>query len=284
MTRRGLGRGLDALLTSTESPPASLDEVPVASIEPNPYQPRHGSEGEELDDLIASVKAHGLIQPLVVKAKDEGYQLIAGERRWRAAQAAGLKTVPVVVRDASPKEMLALAIVENVQRSDLDPMETAEAYRRLMSEFDLSQADVAGLVGRSRVAVANTVRLLNLSEPVQRMVSQGALSEGHGRALLTVADPEAQRALAQRAAKAGWTVRRLEAEARTAGPGSRARGRRKDRGAALDPDTAAAVRDLEERLSTKVEILRRGSKGRLVIHFYSDEELSKLYDRLSGDG
>jgi ParB family chromosome partitioning protein len=193
--------------------------------------------------------------------------------------------VPVIVREASPREMLALAIVENVQRTDLDPLEAAEAYSRLVEDFGLSQTEVADLVGKSRVAVSNTVRLLGLADEVKGLVSAGHLTEGHARALLAIEDPEAQLAAARRAIAGGWTVRRTEAEARrmserAAGP--RNRKRRTDRPTALDPDTAAAQRALEEALGTRVEIRRSGDGGQVVIHFYSEEELAAIYDHLAG--
>lgn len=279
MARRGLGRGLDALLTSTDVGADRLSEVPVDAIEPNPYQPRRGSETEDLEELTASIRAHGLIQPLVVRSDGDAYQIIAGERRWRAARAAGMKRVPVVVRDAGPREMLALAIVENVQRSDLDPIESALAYRQLIDEFGLTQSEVAELVGKSRVAIANSVRLLGLSEAVRDLLSEGALSEGHGRALLAVADHDAQLELAKRALDGNWTVRRIEDEIRGPRPPSK-RKKRPRSGRAVDPDTAAAIAELEAALGTRVDIQRRGTSGRLVIHYYSEEELAALFDRL----
>lgn len=292
MSRRaGLGRGLDALLTSTEqeAPATGVGEVPIEAVQPNPYQPRRRMDEDALADLAASVRKHGLIQPLVVRPNDEGgYTLIAGERRWRAAQAAGLETVPAVIRDASDQEMLALAIIENVQRTDLDPIEAARGYRRLIDEFDLTQQEVAELVGKSRPAIANTLRLLNLDPEIQDLVSRGHISEGHARALVAVDEPSDRLALVRAAIANGWSVRRLEAEAQrqreARSPETPATG--KSRGGSadreLDPDTAAAVKELEEALGTRVEIRRRGGGGQLVLHFYSEEELTALYDRLTG--
>jgi len=285
VTRRsGLGRGLDALLTSTDQTSSHIGalEIPTSAVAPNPFQPRRTFDEDALVELAESIAVHGLIQPLVVRAGPSGsYTLIAGERRWRAARAAGLETVPAVVREASDQEMLALAIIENVQRTDLDPIEAATGYRKLMDDFSLTQADVAGLVAKSRTSIANTVRLLDLAPAVQDLVSSGALREGHARALLTLAEPEAQLAMAKRAAADGWTVRRLEAEVREAATADPRPARRKRR-VALDPNTAAAVKALEEALGTRVDIRRRGGGGQLVLHFYSEEELAALYDRLVG--
>lgn len=291
--RSGLGRGLDALLSSTapadDRPGAAsataTTEVAIADIRPNPYQPRKHFDTDELDELASSIRSHGLIQPLLVMPDGDGWCLIAGERRWRAAQLAGLTRVPVVVREATPQEMLAIAIIENVQRTNLDALEAAQAYRQLMHEFELTQADVADLVGKSRVAVANTLRLLGLAPEVQSLLSNGHLSEGHGRALLALNDPSAQIATAKRALLDGWSVRRTEAEVRrlieplvaAAAPPPRDPAAA---GAPADADTRAAAQALEGALGTRVEIRRKGDAGQVIIHFYAEEELTALYDRL----
>lgn len=292
--RRGLGRGLDALLSPTGSEGGAGEGalvVAVDAIRPNPYQPRRRFAEEDLADLAASIREHGLIQPLIVARDGDGYCLIAGERRLRASQRAGLTEVPVIVRAAEPREMLALAIIENVQRADLDPLETAQAYRRLVDEFGASQAEVARLVGKSRVAVANTLRLLGLEDEVRHLVAAGQLTEGHARPLLAIADPDTQRRLAKRAAAEGWTARRVEAEVRALGVADAGRAAAAVRpsgtagaAAAGDPNTAAAVRALEAALGTRVEIRRSGSGGQMVVWFYSEEELAALYDRLVDDG
>ena len=307
--RRGLGRGLDALLKSTEltveapphkesgsdsSAPAPADLpaegvlwVGIDSIRPNPYQPRQVFAADALESLAASIRTHGLIQPLLVMPDETGYTLIAGERRWQASRLAGLSRIPVVTRQASDQEMLALAIIENVQRENLDPLEAAGSYRRLIDEFGLTQAEVAELIGKSRVSITNTVRLLGLPEEIRALVSAGHLSEGHGRALLGLHDPDEQQTVAQRAMVEGWTVRRLEeaVRERQAGSGDSATKSTKgasSRSSALDPDTAAAVATLESALGTRVEIRRRGDSGQILLHFYSEEDLSGLYLILTG--
>jgi ParB family chromosome partitioning protein len=289
-----LGRGLDALLANTESGDApspgagtaAVREVDVAAIDPNPFQPRQHIDEGALQELAASVKSHGLIQPLLVTASDDAnrFTLIAGERRWRAAQLAGLTTVPVVVRDATDEQMLALAIIENVQRSDLNAIEAAEGYRRLIDVFGLTQVEVADLVGKSRPAVANTLRLLGLPDDVRHLVADGHLAEGHARALLVVTEPTDQLALARRAISDGWSVRRVETEARRlveSDTGEATTGAPRATGS-KDADTLAAEKALERRLETRVEIRRRGGVGQIVVHFYSDEELNALFDRLGG--
>lgn len=310
-SRRGLGQGLEALLRSTvpeataeagggaTTPAAASGDggvrmVAIDAVQPNPFQPRRVFEPTALAELSESIRSHGLLQPLVVSPEGDGFRLIAGERRWHAARAAGLERVPVVVREADRQQMLALAIIENVQRADLGPLEMAEAYRRLMDEFGLTQVEVAHVVGKSRVAVANTVRLLNLAPDVLPLLADGQLTEGHARALLAIEDPARQLAVAHRAIAGGWTVRQIEAEVRlltqpapapaaappaTPGAGTGGRSGQDD---SADPDTAAAAAALEEALGTRVEIRRRGAGGQLVLHFYSEEELSGLFDRLVG--
>ncbi len=282
--RRGLGRGLGALLGAEGT--SDVRTVSIDAIEPNPYQPREHLEPDDLQDLAASIRAHGLIQPLVVTPHEGGYRLIAGERRWRAARLAGLSSVPVVVRDATPRDMLAVALIENVQRADLDPMESATAYRRLADEFELTHAEVAELVGKSRTTVTNAVRLLGLEPEVQQMLRTGKLSEGHGRALLALAAGSTRVGLGQRAAREQWSVRDVEKAARAGGgePPTRkeATGPSPEQPAFAEPHDAAAVRALEEALGTRVELRRRGAGGTLIVHFYSTEELNALYDKLRG--
>ncbi len=294
--RRALGRGLDALLSptsaeSSDGAESSIRELAIDDIRPNPYQPRQLFDEGELGDLADSIATHGLIQPLVVADTDDGFVLIAGERRWRASRIAGLKKVPIVVRSADPREMLAIAIVENVQRSNLDAIETASGFKRLIDEFELTQAEVAALVGRSRTAVANTVRLLGLEDEIKSLITTGLLSEGHGRALLGLATSADRIALAKRAVDGGWPVRRVEAEVRLANVVSAPEAPRSstrvgnpepEEPVRPDPNTSAAERSLEDVLGTNVQILRRGEGGRLIIHFYSEEELSALYQRIVG--
>ena len=308
--RRGLGRGLDALLKSTALPVDELPEeipsttgpasVPDASrgsgvlwvdsdsIRPNPYQPRQVFAAEALEELAASIRSHGIIQPLLVVPGDDGYTLIAGERRWQASRMAGLSQVPVVTRQASTQEMLALAIIENVQRENLDPLEAAGSYQRLIEEFGLTQSEVAQLVGKSRVAITNTIRLLGLPPELRDLVSAGHLTEGHARALLGLREGDSQQAMAQRALADGWTVRRLEEAVRdhlseTKAAETETGPRSPRRSAALDADTAAAVAAMEAALGTRVEIRRRGDAGQIMLHFYSEEDLSGLYRLLTRD-
>ncbi|NOZ05576.1 MAG: ParB/RepB/Spo0J family partition protein [Chloroflexi bacterium] len=289
--RRGLGRGLGALIpTSTQKTETSgLLEVAITAIVRNPRQPRHQMDQQLLEELSASIREHGVLQPLVVTRLDhEGdaedvthYQLIAGERRWTAARMAGLTRIPVVVKEATPQQLLEIALVENVQRADLNVLEEALAYQQLSKEFGLSQEEIAEKVGKSRVAVANTMRLLRLPADIQALVSEGSLSEGHARALLMVKDEDEQRKLAQQALSRGLTVREVEALARQAGKPKETPSKR-----TVSEDEDADVSDIEGQirraLGTKVQLARGRRGGKLIIYFYSEEELERIFDLLVG--
>ena len=279
MTRaRGLGRGLSALI-----PPdvAGVDEVDLDLIVPNPQQPRFSISEESLQELTQSIREHGVLQPLLVSASDaEGtYQLIAGERRLRAARLAGLSRVPVVVKEAATHERLELALVENLQREDLSPLEEAQAYRRLAEEFGMSQEAIAARVGRSRTAVANTMRLLTLSDEIKAGLAAGAISEGHARALLGLKSEDDRHTAWLQVTERQLNVRQTEALVRRWPDGSASHdspARPQD-----DPETAALESKLRAAVGTKVELRRRSTgRGRLVLHFYSDDELTGLLARL----
>lgn len=282
--KRGLGKGLEALIpvTTDERPPGLL-EVSVDDIAPNPMQPRQKLDPQSLEELAASIREHGLIQPLIVSSTvpgmgDAPYQLIAGERRLEAAKLAGLSTVPVIVKEATPQEMLALALVENIQRADLNPLEEASAYRQLMDEFGMTQEQVAEKVGKSRVAVANTVRLLRLSAAVKSALAGGQISEGHARALLALEDEEAQVRALKTVIKQRLNVRQTEELVRRILSGPQPR-----RKAVTTPETEALENKFRERLGTKVRLFRSKRGGKLVIHFYSEEELQAIYDVIVGE-
>lgn len=293
MSRRGLGRGLGSLIPTTAAAAATEEAaaqpgvrlLAIDEVSPNPRQPRQAIPPEALAELAASIRAHGLIQPIVVTAAaaDEPtpYFLIAGERRWRAARLAGLTTVPVVIKEASPQEMLELALVENIQRADLNPLEEAVAYQTLMDEFGLTQEQVADRVGKSRVAVANIVRLLRLPQPVKNALIEETIREGHARALLGLNDGqsmvEALHVVINRGLSVRQTeemVRRLNTPTPTPEP---------EEAGEVSPETRALEDRLRRSLGTKVTLFRSRKGGRIVIHFYSEEELSGIYDKLIAD-
>lgn len=251
-------------------------EVPVGKIVPNPHQPRLYFNEEKLDELARSIKEHGILQPLTVTKNGDMYELIAGERRFQAAKRAGLQTVPVIARQAEEQQKFELAITENVQRHDLNPIEEAKAYKRLMDEFHLNQEEVARKMGKSRSAVANSVRLLNLPVEIQRTVAEGKISEGHAKALLAIENSEKQRVLFEMIMASGLTVREAEAKAREVSE------RPPKKAKAIDPVLKERSERLTEVFGTKVKISRSGQGGKIVIEYYGDEDLEHIFQKLSG--
>jgi len=278
-TRKVLGRGLEALIPGAAAleqpqPGERVLDVPTDEVEANPYQPRKRFDDERLKELADSIRTDGVLQPVVVRRKGPKYELIMGERRLQAARLAGVPTIPVVVREVRDADALRLAIVENIQRENLNAIEEAQAFRRLISEFGLSQADVAGMVSKDRSSVANTLRLLNLPSDVQRMVEDGTLTGGHARALLSLATQKEQTALARRIAEQNLSVRQVEAEVGlTRVKKSTAARRHKEKPAYL----ADLEKAFAQHLGTRVSIEeKRGGKGRLQIEFYSFDDFERL--------
>ncbi|HQR17052.1 MAG TPA: ParB/RepB/Spo0J family partition protein [Gemmatimonadales bacterium] len=284
---RRLGRGLEALLGPVSKEQAekegALRELPVTSIRPNPFQPRTRVDEEPLKELVASIEASGLLQPVVVRPKGSSYELIAGERRWRAVQRLGWTRIPAVIREADDRTLLTLALIENLQRDDLSPIDEALGYQRLQEEFGVAQAEVARLVGRDRSTVANLLRLLALPEPVRDLVDHGALSAGHARPLLGLTDAKLMIKLAREAVAEGWSVREMEARVRQ-GPASAKRPTAKR----PTPGPASAeVQRVEEvlrkRLGTDVRVTqRRKGRGIVQLHYYSNDDLARLLEIILG--
>jgi ParB family transcriptional regulator, chromosome partitioning protein len=304
MPRNALGRGLGALIREPETaspvvetpqtlPPAATAtgaaiaparevhsgprEIDIDLVDPSPYQPRTRFREEALEELARSIKASGIIQPIVVRPIGNRFQLIAGERRWRAAQRAGLTKASAIIRQVSDELALEMTLVENIQREDLNPIEAARAFERLMDEFQLTQESVAERTGKDRATVANAVRLLKLEPTIQDWIEEGKLSAGHGRALLAVLDPQLRMRYAQRAARGGLTVRHIERLA-----SRHARGRKEKSEAHIDPNVREALDELQRHLGTKI-LLRQRTKlrpGQLVLEYYEDAQLMGLYDRL----
>lgn len=279
---RHLGRGLSALFGEDQEDHAELDSprqqrtVPIELIRPNRYQPRRTFKPDDLDDLASSIATHGVLQPLIVRPDPDtpdSFELIAGERRWRAAQQAKLHEVPVLVRDLSDVEALEVAIIENIQRQDLNPVEEAEGYRRLMNEFSYTQEDLARAVGKSRSHVANLLRLLGLPDAVKEMVARGDLTSGHARALINAADPLA---LARDVIARALSVRQTEMLAKDQKPPVH----RKSPGSVKDADTKALERELSNLIGLKVEIINLGESGRLTIRYATLEQLEEVIVRL----
>jgi len=304
MPRNALGRGLGALIREPEPAAPAVEpqnsapiataggaaaapareplnhgpqEIDIDLVEPSPFQPRTRFREEALDELARSIQASGIIQPIVVRPIGNRFQLIAGERRWRAAQRAGLKKVSAITREVSDELALEMTLVENIQREDLNPIEAARAFSRLMDEFQLTQEIVAERTGKDRATVANSIRLLKLEATIQDWIEESKLSAGHGRALLAVADPQLRMRYAQRASRGGLTVRQIERLA-----SRHARGRKEKSEIHLDPNIREAIDELQRHLGTKI-LLRQRTKvrpGQLVLEFYEDAQLMGLYDRL----
>ncbi len=276
--QQGLGRGLAALIPQ-RAHAAGSTEIPVARVQSNPRQPRQRMDEAELAGLTESIKEHGVLQPILVTETLDGYQLVAGERRLRASQLAGLERIPAIVRQLADREQLELALVENIQREDLGPMEEATAFRSLIDDFGMSHDEIATRVGRARSTVANTLRLLDLDPAVQAAVAGGEISEGHARALGGLPVDQQARVLGS-VIEQQLSVRQAEELVR------RLRAPRPDVAAAAqprnDPDLERVEEDLRRSLGTKVTVARSRRGGRIIIEYYSDEELGQLYDRLIG--
>jgi len=283
VVQRRLGRGLDFLISGAPGATAEeeLQQLGLNEIQPNPFQPRRVFAEAELGELAASIAEHGVLQPVVVRATPEGYELIAGERRFRACQILGRDVLPAVVRTATDEQMLELALIENLQREDLNPIETAFAYRAMITRLGITQEQAAQRLGKSRSAVANMLRLLDLPEDLRDSVSDGTLSSGHARALLSLDTAEAQREVAKRIAREGLSVRATEAAVkRAASPAT------PSAAPTVDSGLAPYFHDLEDQLraalGTRVTIHPRGDQGRLVIDYFSRDEFEGLLDRLLG--
>jgi ParB family chromosome partitioning protein len=272
MNKRGLGRGLGALLSATPTESDALVEVAVEEIEPNPNQPRKVFNSEALDELAASIRSSGIIQPVIVRRQGSGYQLVAGERRWRAARQAGLPRVPAIVREVTDAESLELALVENLLREDLNPMEEAEAFDKLLARFGWTQEELAQRVGKERSSIANTLRLLRLPHPVQDDLRAGRLTMGHARALLALTTSVEQLKLRDEILAHDWSVRATEDTVRTATAGRPPRPKQRRR----SPEMMALEDALQRALMTRVRIVGSERQGRIEVSYANAEELERL--------
>ncbi len=292
--RRALGKGMGALLpTRTHTPPPapvpstpaepreSTLNIPIDDIRPNPLQPRRTFQTERLEELAQSIRANGIIQPLVVRYVDGHYQLVAGERRWRAAKLAGTEVVPAVVREIPENRLLEITLIENIQREDLNPIETASAFARMSAELNLNAETIGLRTGKDRTTVINLMRLLQLPQDIQQLVSEGKLTAGHGRCLLSLPNPELQREVSERAIAGSWSVRQIESTCAqmTAGKTPKHIDEVK-----IDPNVKAAIQEMERKLGTRIHV-KEGAKGRgkLEIEYYSAEDLDRIYDAIMGE-
>jgi len=276
--RKALGRGLSALFPETviSETDKGFFYCPIESISPNPHQPRQNFRDSELIELADSIKEKGVIQPILVSKAKDGYQLIAGERRWRAAQKAGLDKIPVLIRDVSPAETLELALIENIQRKDLNPIEESSAYQELMQRFHLTQEALSKRVGKDRSTIANFLRLLKLPAIIQQDLIDGKLTTGHARVLVTIESPLAQKEVRDLIIKKSLSVRQTEKLVKKISTLKKPKNPKPE----TDHYMESLSKDLQKSLGTKVVIRRKGKKGRIIIEFYSDEDLGRLIDQL----
>lgn len=279
---KGLGRGLDALLDEIDAPEEAREnrlEVNLYDIDTNPNQPRKTFDPEKLAELAASIKRHGIVQPILVKKNGSRYTIVAGERRYRAARAAGLMTVPVILTDVDEDTIMEISLVENIQRENLNPIEEAAAIKLLMQQHDLTQEEVSERVGKSRPAIANALRLLTLAKSVQKLIKDGRLSAGHGKMLAGVGDPRIQMELAEKCVEGDWSVRRLEDEIRFSEMPKRKRKEKPE----PTPEFRSAMHRMRAELGTKVSVQGDEERGKLIIHYYSRDDLDRIYRTIVGN-
>ena len=277
--KKGLGRGLDALISSanTLDEGRSIVEIRINEVEPNIEQPRKVFDQEKLETLAESIKEHGGVQPIIVRKEGSRYIIVAGERRWRASKLAGLKTIPVIIKDLSTREVMEIALIENLQREDLNPIEEAEAYQKLMEEYEMTQEEVAKIVGKSRAAIANSVRLLTLTNEIKEMLLDGRITSGHARTLITIPDMERQNELAKEIVEKNLSVREIEKLAALENKKSTPRKKPISK-------NNIEVTNLEEKLrtayGTKINLVRGKNKGKIVFEYYSNDEFDRIIDIL----
>lgn len=280
--KKGLGKGLGAILDSENilSEASGISEIKINDIEPNREQPRKNFDLEKLQSLSESIAQHGVVQPIIVKKKDKGYSIIAGERRWRAAKLAGLKTIPAIVKDLSPRDVMEIALIENIQREDLNPIEEAEAYQKLMDEHGLTQEILSRLVGKSRAAIANSVRLLTLSDKVKEMLVGEVLTPGHARTLITIEDAEKQLKLADTIVQRNLNVRETE---KLVNEQLNPKESKVHKRANKDINILDIEEKLKSTLGTKVDLQHRHNKGKIIIEYYSNDEFERIIDIITNN-
>lgn len=276
--RQALGKGLGALIPEKGIPEGEgkrpLQQCGIEEVHPNPFQPRKAFSDEQLQELVDSIREKGILQPLLVRRRSDGYELIAGERRWRAAQRAGLREIPILVKDVSDSEMLELSLIENIQREDLNPIEEAEAYKRLMEQFHLTQEEISKKVGKDRSTIANTVRLLKLPPEIKLSLAEGKITMGHARAFLSLDGVDKQRLLWKKLLSAGLSVRQTENLVK------RLRTRSSPPPRRSHPEWSGLIEEIQRVLGTKIKILGDRRRGKIEIHFFSPDELDRIIELL----
>lgn len=280
--RKGLGKGLGALITSEESDNTGVKELKINEIEPNSGQPRKHFNDEKLAQLAESIKQHGVVQPLIVQRDGDTYKIVAGERRWRASRIAGLQTIPVIIRDLSSKQVMEIALIENLQREDLNPIEEAEAYEKLMDEYGMTQEEISVTVGKSRPAIANSVRLLTLQEKIKTKIIGGEISSGHARAVLSIEDDMVQLKAVEEIIKKGLNVRETELLVKRLANQKNIKKKK-----TMDVEYQAIEERFREIFGTKVKIMNNKKNGKILIEYYSVDELDRIInmvEKMAGNG
>ena len=275
MNKHGLGRGLDALIPTQQEGIETIQEINIDEIVVNNKQPRKDFDEEKLEELAASMEQHGVLQPVILRKVGRGYELVAGERRWRAAAKAGIKKIPAVVKELSDGDVLEIALIENLQREDLNPIEEASAYKQLIDEFGLTQEELAKRVGKSRSQIANTLRLLNLEEEILKFIFEGKLTAGHARALLSIEDKKLRYGLAKKISNEGLSVRQAEQLAQNL---LQKKEKKSSRQTTINPIMSDIAEKLQQSLGTKVRIRGSEKRGKIEIEFYSSEELERILE------
>jgi len=279
MAKKALGRGLGALINTEENREENLTELRINDIEPNINQPRKNFDDEKLVQLAESIKQHGVVQPIVVKKEKNTYKIVAGERRWRAARIAGLKTIPVIIKDLTDKQLMEIALIENLQREDLNPIEEAEAYENLIKEYKMTQEEISKVVGKSRSAIANSIRLLGLVGEVRDLLISGEISSGHARALLAIENEELQIKAAKEIIKRGLNVRETESLVK------RYLKEKSEKTAKVKSEELIEIEEkFKDIFGTKVRITPNSKKGKIMIEYYSSDELERIIELIMGIG
>ncbi|HHV28537.1 ParB/RepB/Spo0J family partition protein [Acetivibrio mesophilus] len=288
MSKKGLGKGLGALISGAgeeEKVDTGVIEVKINDIEPSFDQPRKNFDTDKLEQLAESIKKHGVVQPIIVRRENDTYKIVAGERRWRAARIAGLTTIPVVEKDLTDKQVMEIALIENIQREDLNPIEEAEAYHKLLNEFKMTQEDLSNSIGKSRSAIANTIRLLGLTQKVKEKLIEGIITSGHARALLSIDDKELQEKICDEVIDKNLTVRQVEFLVKKCLADGNSKENKSNKNENIIKEEYLKIEEnLQNIFGTKVKLINKNKKGKIMIEYYSDDELDRLIELLGSIG
>ncbi|MDK2877734.1 MAG: ParB family transcriptional regulator, chromosome partitioning protein [Thermoanaerobacteraceae bacterium] len=276
MNKRGLGKGLSALIPMDDKEQENVQDIKISEIKANKNQPRKKFDEEKIRELSDSIKEHGVLQPIIVRKKDGGYELVAGERRWRAAQKAGIEKIPAIIKDLSDADVMEIALIENLQREDLNPLEEAEAYKKLIDEFGMTQEELSKRVGKSRSQIANTVRLLNLDEEIKKLISEEKLTAGHARALLAIEDKKERLKIAKKISESNMSVRETEETVKI-----KTQEKKKNKNQEINPVFIDITEKLQRALGTRVKVKGTEKRGKIEIEYYSEDELERILETIA---